>query len=430
VFSLGDGQDTIFDADGTVGNIDTLRFGAGIVEADINLNLTLILPGDNDQLKIANYFEPDGYAGTAIDEIRFADGTVWDRSAILSLVQTGGTNQDDVVYGSEGNDTLDGGAGNDYLYGGLGNDVYLFGPGSGVNYISDADKTPGNMDTLRFSAGVLPTDVAISRSNEDLVLSLNGGLDQLTLMGWFSAKGYRVENIEFANGTVWHPQGINAQFPTTLIAGTEGDDVLYGTNENVLFNGGAGNDVLMGWAESDTYLFNLGDGQDTISEYDYDLDFVDAISFGGGIAADDIMVSQDGTSLLIQYGHSGNAAAADQITVENWGSAQSRIEQIKFADGTVQNDAWLDYLLTAAPAGTDKVVSFAEDFGFSSKNFGNYLSAVRIDSLPIAGTLTLGGTVVTASQVISTTDLAAGNLVFTPPSLTRTEAPTLGSVFL
>jgi Ca2+-binding RTX toxin-like protein len=211
LFGLGSGRDEIAREYASPGiqKYDVVLLAQGIAPGDVRLrrgigapdNLTLILPGDNDQLKIANYFEPDEYAGTAIDEIRFADGTVWDRSSILSRVQTGGTTQDDVVYGSDGNDTLDGGAGNDYLYGGLGNDVYLFGPGSGVDCISDADKTPGNVDTVRFSAGVLPTDVAISRSNQDLVLSLNGGLDQLTLMGWFFAKGYQVESIEFADGT-------------------------------------------------------------------------------------------------------------------------------------------------------------------------------------------------------------------------------------
>jgi hypothetical protein len=42
------------------------------------------------------------------------------------------------------------------------------------------------------------------------------------------------------------------------------------------------------------------------------------------------------------------------------------------------------------------------------------MSAVRIDTLPTAGTLTLSGAAVTAGQVITAADLTAGNLVFTP----------------
>ncbi|EJX8871892.1 hypothetical protein OEP72_004172, partial [Salmonella enterica] len=39
------------------------------------------------------------------------------------------------------------------------------------------------------------------------------------------------------------------------IVGSSGDDILYG---------GTGNDILRGGAGNDTYLFNRGDGQDTL----------------------------------------------------------------------------------------------------------------------------------------------------------------------
>ncbi|MET0357692.1 MAG: retention module-containing protein, partial [Cellvibrio sp.] len=73
------------------------------------------------------------------------------------------------------------------------------------------------------------------------------------------------------------------------------------------------------------------------------------------------------------------------------------------------------------PTSADKAVSITEDgqYTFSSNDFafadddaGQTLSAIRIDSLPAAGSLSLNGTAVTVGQVINAADV--GGLVFTP----------------
>ncbi|MEQ1686591.1 MAG: VCBS domain-containing protein, partial [Burkholderiaceae bacterium] len=73
------------------------------------------------------------------------------------------------------------------------------------------------------------------------------------------------------------------------------------------------------------------------------------------------------------------------------------------------------------PAGTDATLTIGEDssktfapadFGFADADAGQSLGAVRLDTLPGAGTLTLGGVPVTAGQVVSASALAS--LVFTP----------------
>src|SRR5690606_15256194 len=74
-----------------------------------------------------------------------------------------------------------------------------------------------------------------------------------------------------------------------------------------------------------------------------------------------------------------------------------------------------------APDGTNATFTLAEDtsrsfgasdFGFSDADVGQTFAAVRIDALPGAGTLTLGGAPVAAGQVIAVAQLA--QLVFTP----------------
>src|SRR5690606_11566992 len=74
-----------------------------------------------------------------------------------------------------------------------------------------------------------------------------------------------------------------------------------------------------------------------------------------------------------------------------------------------------------APVGTDNTITIDEDesytftaadFGFTDVDPGDALAAVRIDSLPVAGSLTLHGAVVEEGQVIDTVDI--GGLAYTP----------------
>ena len=78
-----------------------------------------------------------------------------------------------------------------------------------------------------------------------------------------------------------------------------------------------------------------------------------------------------------------------------------------------------------APSGADNTVTTAEDtsYAFGTVDFGfsdaadtpaNALAAVKIASLPAAGTLTDNGVVVIAGQFVSVADITGGKLVFTP----------------
>src|SRR5437763_709348 len=78
-----------------------------------------------------------------------------------------------------------------------------------------------------------------------------------------------------------------------------------------------------------------------------------------------------------------------------------------------------------APPGTDGSVSILEDhayaltaadFGFSDATDGdaNSLSAVKITTLPVGGTLTDNGGAVSVGQFISLANITGGKLIFTP----------------
>jgi hypothetical protein len=108
--------------------------------------------------------------------------------------------------------------------------------------------------------------------------------------------------------------------------------------------------------------------------------------------------SNDDTAVTFSYGVSdGTATVATTATL----------------DITAVNDA---------PSGADKTVSTNEDtaytftvgdFGFSDID-GNTLQAVKITTLPAAGTLTNNGVAVAAGSFIPVADITGGHLVFTP----------------
>ena len=129
---------------------------------------------------------------------------------------------DDGLFGGRGNDTIDGGAGDDrlgggkdydVLVGGEGDDVYLFDIGSGQDTVNSYDTAEGKIDAVEFGDEVTPSDIQISRVVNDLVLSIQGTTDTLTIQRYFDdgiANPYKVEQIRFYDGTVWHVDGVKA----------------------------------------------------------------------------------------------------------------------------------------------------------------------------------------------------------------------------
>lgn len=121
-----------------------------------------------------------------------------------------------------------------------------------------------------------------------------------------------------------------------ILYGDAGDDVmrviLSKQCNNTTFVGGPGNDTIVGSHLSDTYIFNAGDGQDTIDDYSGGLANSDTLQIGAGIAPSDVSMVRSGTNLIFHVGTRG-----DQITVKSWFAdsiGYCQIEQIKFVDGT------------------------------------------------------------------------------------------------
>ncbi len=374
VFGKGSGQDTVFNPDGdAVGtNADTILLGAGIFTTDVRLtrqsdDLLIRLNGTDDSLRVQSYFNNDGASSYVVENLKFADGKVWDYATVKAKLSTevppasitvngtaanekisGGVGNDTLV-GDWGNDTLDGGLGDDTLNGGLGNDTYLFGKGSGKDVISAYDSMENKLDVIELGAGVLTTDVVLKREDRDLVLSVNGTTDALRVSGFFYKNGtdryQQVEQIKFAGGTIWDINAIKARVlsPTNdddtiygyddtsdALSGLAGDDALYAGIGDDTLDGGAGNDTLDGGYGSDTYLFGRGSGRDVIDAFDMWDGNLDVISLGAGVSTTDVLLKREVSDLVLSI-----KGTTDTLRVRSYFNRDYEVDQIKFAGGTI-----------------------------------------------------------------------------------------------
>jgi trimeric autotransporter adhesin len=150
----GDGQDIISDFASFFtgrGGLDTVEFAADIRPAEIiltkaNSGQDYIINFENSDQRITLSFAASGDANYWIEQLRFSDGTIWDRSTFEGRVVaanddanviSGTTSADslrglggnDFISGLEGDDTLRGDLGNDTLFGGAGIDILIGGAG-------------------------------------------------------------------------------------------------------------------------------------------------------------------------------------------------------------------------------------------------------------------------------------------------------------
>jgi Ca2+-binding RTX toxin-like protein len=253
-----------------------------------------------------------------------------------------GGSGNDTLFGQEGKDILDGGGGDDVLVGNSEADTYLFDLGGGRDVIWEEGDSAG--DVLRFGSGIAPTDITVSKTGYDLVLSHANGTDQVTVANWYGGTSWQLSRFEFYDGTIWTGAAADSLGLLTL-RGTAGDDAIYGSvadetllglegNDQLWGNGGAdllqggkGNDWLVGGAGADVYRFGLGDGEDVI-----DGDNSDALHFGGDISKDEIAVERVGADLLLRHEN-----GSDSVRVANWyANTYYRLQKVVFeSDGTV-----------------------------------------------------------------------------------------------
>ncbi len=131
--------------------------------------------------------------------------------------------------------------------------------------------------------------------------------------------------------------------------GQGGSDFLYGNAGDDVLEGGLGNDCLQGGSGKDTYLFNQGDGQDVLVDFDLASSF-DTLLFGEGICAAAIlavkMQGEQNDLILFFQNSTDQIRIAGYFDMEYEGEVDApyngQVERFTFADGTVWNASDID----------------------------------------------------------------------------------------
>lgn len=231
-----------------------------------------------------------------------------------------GTNQSESIFGNDGDDTLNGMAGadtivggkdDDVLSGGNGADTFVYYLGDGNDIITDyseSDKikvgstvtpritTNGNNVIFTFGRGsntgtitikngksktitwldvngnehVYPDPLTVSDDGKAVTLNAPYGEDSFNVtavdsLGWDSSQIATINASAVGQSLV-----ITANKRANNIVGTNQKDTIYGGAGADTIYGGKGNDTIYGGDGADVFMYNRGDGNDKIVDYEED----------------------------------------------------------------------------------------------------------------------------------------------------------------
>jgi len=291
--------------------------------------------------------------GKVMEEITFSDGSLNEaqiKARALNNDMPGvisGTSGDDVIDSKYKRDpekekiTDDGniisaGAGNDVVYAGDGDDTFVYTSGNDTYFtgagVDTLDLSKYNLSeiSVKFTSGVPMSGLG---GEEYLKIVTPDGVIRIIDQGARPSSDPDVqtgfESFIFADGTL-----TEAEFHAYVIASqaTDGDDRIVGAdNFGAVFDGGAGNDELIGGDLHDTFIYTSGNdiistgkGFDTLDLSKYNQDEVVFVPLSIFPFSDAVILTPDG-----------------MITYNGWGETnpvEAGIDEFIFKDGTVSDD--------------------------------------------------------------------------------------------
>jgi Ca2+-binding RTX toxin-like protein len=191
----------------------------------------------------AEYDGEDGAGAVSVDlALGTATDTFGDTDTLISIEEVSGTDRADTIRGNDADNDLEGEAGDDLLEGRGGNDELVGGAGDDI-----IDGGAGDGDKVRYDREDGPSAVNVDLGAGTATDSFG---DTDTLISIEEVRGTDFDDI------------LRGSDQRNRLRGEDGDDLLEGranadTDEGDSFDGGAGNDTLIG-----------SDGQNDYAEYD------------------------------------------------------------------------------------------------------------------------------------------------------------------
>lgn len=301
------------------------------------------------------------YGGSGNDSIvsDAAASEIWMGSGNGYAQADGGAS---TIHGGAGSDTVALDAGNNLIAEGAGHTTVV----TRLNAGSDTIQSGAGGTSIELVGGLTSADIIVRDVGGNLVLYAADGDAQLMVANYFA--GGTGVSLQFDNGTTWSDaqilqasmapvtdgsddtligsdgnDSITAGYGNTLIVGTSGNNVLIGGAGNDTIQGGSGADTISGGSGVtqvrggsglETYVFDIGDGSETISANTAGAG-VDTLQFGVGIDPSVVTYAHGASAddLLISFG----ATTGATVTIANFFSATANQHQVgafKFSDGT------------------------------------------------------------------------------------------------
>ncbi|WP_352596488.1 Ig-like domain-containing protein [Mesorhizobium sp. M0091] len=246
--------------------------------------------------------------------------TIWGLGGNDHLI---GLDGNDILRGGSGNDILEGGAGDgDGIDGGIGIDwaVYdtsadgVFVDLAGATWLSVSEMTPEQIEAVFGEETPWPGSAAFmerSQLTQDQIDS-----HEFTGLGHGGdAEWDELISIENLSGSAFDDI-LDGDDAANNLRGNAGDDILEGRH---------GADLLEGGQGSDTYVWNLGDGNDTVTDSGSAQD-TDLLQLGAGISSTSVEYTRVGDNLLVTFDGGEHISITNQF-------AGAGIESISFDGG-------------------------------------------------------------------------------------------------
>lgn len=236
----------------------------------------------------------------------------------------------DMLFGGPGNDIIDGGDGDDLITGGTGDDIVDGGLGLNTFYLSG--KAHEYIFKYRGDGSIEIIDQVANRDGIDIVRRIE------------YISFHNIQNLELYLGH--HGENIfdfKDRHSGVLVYAYAGQDTIIGSQFADVLHAGKDADILKGGKGNDIYLFDLGNGNDTIIEDDITLDNQDTIHLGKNILSTQLWFSRHHDDLQIQI-----LGTQDSLIISKHFAATShQIERIELDDGSVLTTNGIDQLVTA-----------------------------------------------------------------------------------
>ena len=325
VLSGGDGNDSFRTSEGS----DLLDGGDGTDTIRVAAQWAISLSETLGVITVVDYTIGNSTSElTSVERIHFADidesftfAEVFDPSVTGTNGNDDpleGNNLSNEIFGLDGDDVLIGAGGNDTLDGGDGIDTAWF-EGASAEYLAYWD-----------TDGTAWVDALVSEEGSDWLIDMEAiyfaGDDVTLLLSELPAVGTSGnDNITGSS----RPDLLIGLEGNDSLAGLAGDDTLNGNEGDDLYLFGTGNDYAYDPEGDDIYVYELGDGDDALS----DQAGTDALEFGSGIDPLDVTVSADGDG-----GYYLSLAAGGSVWIQYGTEPGNAIEEVRFADTTLWTD--------------------------------------------------------------------------------------------